>query len=412
MTEARGFMPVPWEPRWLRWSRTAVPQPSKELTELVKMGVDALPVLLNHVDDPRKTGMTVHGYVGEYYDGRYPTTAKEIFSARQKAPVDHTVRVGDMCYFVIGQIVNRDLQPIPAAFPLGTPMGGEMGPPEIHSPILTPNLAAHVRKDWSGLTKEQHIESLLADYHAVDYTMRPLEGLKRFAFYYPKESEAILTQMLDRQLIGWTGYTRVFDFVHKELLRNADSSKWAEMITMFSRSNPTLADYVPMLLRRRYLELRITLDKSNWPKKAKEVVDWQRNRDECQRALTILQTCFPKYNITSPPAGQSAEMFAQQGIVEALSNNLSPSLREACRNLFKRLDPDLPNADDRLQQDLLAIALMPKLAGHGHDNEYLPYFRKRVEFIEKRVDPSAQQYAQLPDLKEWMQRLASQPSTE
>jgi hypothetical protein len=64
----------------------------------------------------------------------------------------------------------------------------------INSPIHTPALAAATRKDWSGLTAEQHIESLTKD--ARDKSWRHHDALLRLLFYYPHAAENVAVAAL------------------------------------------------------------------------------------------------------------------------------------------------------------------------------------------------------------------------
>jgi hypothetical protein len=140
------------------------PVTSQAMRELVRRGPAALPELLKHVDDPRCTGLLVGGknrsilsviYHSDEYDARFADPKKQPENVnlteerdpdgRRKRPIrdvsEHTVRIGDLCYVAIGQIVNRQLYVLryqPTAILV------------INSPVETPALAAAVRKDWPG----------------------------------------------------------------------------------------------------------------------------------------------------------------------------------------------------------------------------------------------------------------------
>ena len=64
------------------------------------------------------------------------------------------VRVSDVCYALIGQIVNRNLLPIRYQ-----PSAGLV----VNAPIEDPLLTEEVKRDWGGIDAKEHKASLLAD---------------------------------------------------------------------------------------------------------------------------------------------------------------------------------------------------------------------------------------------------------
>jgi hypothetical protein len=130
------------------WYPPYVPVVPLELREIVSRGLAALPELINHVDDPRETKFRVrtHLYDDRYiprklpdkyfdnlfvsihlgfiYDPRFPEAdrrPKGINTWQNPWLVEeerrflvyfadtYTLKVGDLCYIAIGQIVNRNL---------------------------------------------------------------------------------------------------------------------------------------------------------------------------------------------------------------------------------------------------------------------------------------------------------------
>src|SRR5260370_34615705 len=162
-----GFIAVDEEPRFhggILVSEKPVVNPA--MRDLVRMGIAALPDLLNHLSDSRPTGLTVRsrrfddgqgriGFMGIWHSDEYSSRHRE--AGRQPAGVNtrdrersidrYTLRVGDLCYGAIGQIVNRHLSALRYQPTLC---------PGINSPVETSGLADAVRKDWTGLTAEQH----------------------------------------------------------------------------------------------------------------------------------------------------------------------------------------------------------------------------------------------------------------
>lgn len=200
---ASGFIATDEEPKFrggiLGSQRPAV-QPA--MRELVKIGVAALPDLLNHVSDPRKTalkaGLTHPFFGSSWYSDEYDSRFRDAKRRQQRVNAlgfggphgfsgSHTIRVGDLCFVAIGQIVNRQLHPVryqPTACLV------------INSPVRTPPLAEAVRNDWSGLTAEKHQESLTAD------ALRHLSyaALTRLYYYYPEVADSVALKLLERPL--------------------------------------------------------------------------------------------------------------------------------------------------------------------------------------------------------------------
>lgn len=155
------------------------------MRELVRMGVSALPSLLDHLSDDRKTGLvidrgTYRGFtilLGAGYDPRFPDG--DTYPAPKGsvwAVEEYTLRVGDLCFVAIGQIVNRDLHAL--QYQPSLMLG-------IDSPVKVPSLADAVRKDWQGLTAREHRQSLIDDAGDSD-PARSAGALERLAFYYPR----------------------------------------------------------------------------------------------------------------------------------------------------------------------------------------------------------------------------------
>ncbi len=181
------------------------PKPGDAMQELVRRGPAAMPALLAHLDDPRKTQARVEGFISFRYVPHYDrnwrgkiVSVEGIFfdwdpgfadkeSIRPRAttrPGDggvsddddgYTMAVGDICFELIGQITNRDFKPskyIPS------------GNIRVSPPVVFPSLAAAVRKEWSGLTPARHRESLIADVTMPDNSSRAVNGVRLLTTYY------------------------------------------------------------------------------------------------------------------------------------------------------------------------------------------------------------------------------------
>jgi hypothetical protein len=189
----------------------APPKVPPPMLELVRRGPLALPELVKHVGDKRPTKLQVGNKdsdssthqvgvdyfwwtaFGEEYDPRLRNvlTEEELKSQPRKSDLPawknfqgrYTVKVGDVCYVLIGQIVSRHLLAVRYQ-----PSAGLV----VNSPIETPALAEKVRRDWGNADAEMLKASLLTDIRVKNdekginqsfYSINP--ALQRLRLYFP-----------------------------------------------------------------------------------------------------------------------------------------------------------------------------------------------------------------------------------
>jgi hypothetical protein len=159
------------------------PKGFPQMTELVRRGASSLPLLIQHLDDKRPTKLTVGGdffmfrYFSDEYDSKTPDSRRRA-GLEKNFEGKYTVRVGDVCYALIGQIVNRSLLPIRYQ-----PSAGLV----VNSPIEAPILIQKVKRDWADVDAKEHMASLLADARAGRDLWQYESALRRLRFYYPDE---------------------------------------------------------------------------------------------------------------------------------------------------------------------------------------------------------------------------------
>jgi hypothetical protein len=171
------------------------PKTFPQMQELVRRGISAVPALIEHLDDKRPTKLTVGGdfpsggffmfaYFDVEYDPKIPSQRTTASSSRssidpryQVPDLKYTVCVGDICYLLIGQIVNRELLPVRYQ-----PSAGFV----VNSPAREPSLVRLVTRDWSNIDKSRHLASLIADLQGDD-DYSAASALLRLRFYYPEE---------------------------------------------------------------------------------------------------------------------------------------------------------------------------------------------------------------------------------
>jgi hypothetical protein len=173
-----------------------------QMRELVRRGAAALPELIKHLDDKRPTKLEVGNkpsgkqvgvdafmfmYFSNEYDPRVPQLKRGSPPMQKDFEGRYTVKVADVCYVLIGQIVNRSLFAVRYQ-----PSAGLV----VNSPIEAPVLAEKVRNDWGNVDSQTLRQSLLQDIHATNYPKEISQrfvnpALKRLRFYFPDTYNAL-----------------------------------------------------------------------------------------------------------------------------------------------------------------------------------------------------------------------------
>jgi hypothetical protein len=193
-----GFMaddtPSQFEMGLLGAPRPATPP---QMRALVQGGITVLPYLIAHLNDHRPTKLKVGNpddttassamkeqnfffmftLFGEEYDPRERSVPPRPIFGGGEHPFSgqYTVKVGDVCYALIGQIVNRRLVPVRYQ-----PTAGLI----VNSPIEMPALMDRVKHDWGTATSDDLKASLLLDIHR-DRDIYANGAFARLRFYYP-----------------------------------------------------------------------------------------------------------------------------------------------------------------------------------------------------------------------------------
>ncbi len=202
-------------PASLRTNRYGVvlPDAPPQMRELVRRGPLALPELIKHLDDKRLTKLDVGGsppgspgvFVYKVFGHAYSPRVRE--SQPPEPPwtekaftTTYTLRVGDVCYALIGQIVNRALQLVQ-----NVPSGILL----VNSPIVAPVLIEKVKNDWRSGEAKTLKTSLLADIDVADpkafneviYVKSVVNpALERLRAYFPDTYESLTGNGLKRKV--------------------------------------------------------------------------------------------------------------------------------------------------------------------------------------------------------------------
>ena len=373
------FMAIDEEPRFMGGIiGSQKPTVDPAMKKLVQLGVRALPILIKHLDDKRETKLATKHDMGfgamwhsDEYDPRYSDKARQPKNINSYPMLSHsmdhtidkfTLHVGDACYIVIGQIVDRGLSVIryqPTACIV------------VNSPIQCPALADAVKKDWGGLTKLDHASQLEAD----AYSMWPGaagSAVKHLLFYYPEKGEKLALKLLNRKVYD---YMAIWNIADDEMLKTGETAKWRQIYAKTQeRYGQDAAAMIPHW--------------THWS-------NWETSRDhpkaDQERASAIFKALFPKYDPTANVFHPVVEARDQADLIRDLETFRSKALDDAIQNTFRNAiltkgRPDLTIEKERRRVDGLdsiAGAAYERMKGKGYDKEYLAYFEQRIAEVEK-----------------------------
>ncbi len=179
------------------------PKTPLQMRELARRGARVLPQLIRHLDDKRPTKLTIGAgkdfffmfqYFSDEYDPKTRTKTQDPYvrgKLEKNFDGGYTVRIGDVCYAIIGQIVNRELLPVRYQ-----PTAGLV----INSPIVAHTLIKRVTHDWGGLDAAAHQASLIADAQSGDNIQDFGPAIVRLRFYYPEEFHRLKDGLLKKRI--------------------------------------------------------------------------------------------------------------------------------------------------------------------------------------------------------------------
>jgi hypothetical protein len=179
------------------------PKIPPQMRELARRGPTVLPQLISHLDDKRPTKLAIGKdfFMFRYFSDEYdPKNRPKTEASRRRKNLEkkfdggYTVKIGDACYAVIGQIVNRRLFAVRYQ-----PTAGLV----INSPIEVPVLIDYVKKDWDGLDVAAHKASLIADAQSGDDVWDFGPALVRLRFYYPEDYKRLKTGDLKKRITAF-----------------------------------------------------------------------------------------------------------------------------------------------------------------------------------------------------------------
>jgi len=374
-----------------------LPFDSPALAEIRRRGVDALSELLAHLRDERETGIRIeHSGIGgmwheDEYDFRHTSPKKQ--PARWVNTVDshqhppniqqYTARVGDVCFRVIGQIVNRELLPIryqPSACIV------------LNSPVTHPGLAAAARKDWQGLTRAQHRQSLISD--TLDLAefgeRRAPQALALLCYYFPREGEPHAIKLLNRPLHN----PRIVElFVDRELLPARTARRRRSLLAAFERRNGSAHARGVFLSLMFYYHIA--------PLRYGEVFKQRR-----PTAIGVLKQLYPGVDPFHPPLVAVTDSLHKADLLKAIARFPSKRIDAAAYQAFRSIRLEIYHPADRSATDDLALACMDRLGGASHREEFLAYCTRRIRELEAMKHRENPEEGSLNALRERLEMLA------
>ncbi len=345
---ASGFMAIDEEPVFHGGIiGSAKPVVSPVMRELVRRGAAALPQLIKHLTDARPTKLTIGaGFMGKWFGREYDPkdwgsrklppgvialgTSDDPESRREFDK--YTLKVGDLCFVAVGQIVNRQFNAVRYQPSLCL---------VVNSPVETPALAAAVKEDWSGVTPADHQRSLEQDALSFSNPEVAPEALKRLLFYYPSAGNALAVQLLNRPFYDTKA---VWDFFEKSLVPAKDGGEQDRLLAGFRKAHGE-ADYEGLegcLIQATPLSQPAT--------------DAKRIRAKAV-AEEVLQRSFPGFNPYAPPIIDAVDFYDQAELVDALAAFHSAEIDKAAAELLRRTAAANPtDVEGQFQQCSLAYA--------------------------------------------------------
>jgi hypothetical protein len=182
--------------------------PPVAFRQLVRVGPAAIPALLKHLDDKRETKLSLHWRADDGLGGMFEQLelfagspaerelivrtlgAKSVKNDEPPRDIDtdemirdHTVTVGDCCFAILGQIVNRSYEAVryqPTRITI------------VSSPTREPRIAEALRAMWGSGDPRQVLARSLQD----DLVNQDPDAALRLLAYFPDEAAPVVAKRI------------------------------------------------------------------------------------------------------------------------------------------------------------------------------------------------------------------------
>lgn len=339
------------------------PKISPEMRELVRRGLAAMPALLNHLTDARATKLLITSnrnigsmqFFNEEYDPKN-FAAKELpagvhrpsgASDRDELFMEYRIRVGDLCYATLGQIVGRRLnaaryQPNGLFY--------------MNSPVRTPALAAAARADWAGMTPEEFAAYLVRDLERNEDNWSNMSVLQRLMFYDPSVGTAQAVKLLHR---GVYDDKPVSEFLAK-LWKVSEAEEMGRLVDEFRSKHDDSA----------YQAVRQSIILSSVPLTAEEAEIFPEGVSMQKHVAELKSRRFAEADEETPFTRLWLRCGDQCELVETLASCRSAAIDDGVRDLFDRaVQLRAEDPEDKFAQCLLAAECVKRFASPRHQKE-------------------------------------------
>ncbi len=385
------FLPAPASARVGAWVFGAqAPKNSPTLEGIVRKGSAAVPALLKHLDDARKTKISPLSAIqwtapSDEYDfnrrvrkdppkgvnlgmdvlldsPREPGQAHSVTIGEPgheqtitvKDPGrSHKITVGDLCFVALGQIVNREFNATRYQ-----PSGGMI----ISSPTFSERLCAVVRADFGEFNEEKHQQLLIQDFLEPDSADRRIGAARRIAFYYPQLLEPLVLKQLE---VSTYDLYASEDFVRKKLYEAKSADERRKLFDGYVHDHGSSA--------ADGIQLQLLDDLSMQEADEKGLLKPPREQKyDARTPLIEFYGCSPEIKSTDHLYVNSWSDTEKADFIGALAKVKSARIEAAVHAIFTQISDD----------DYLAINCMNFLLDRGYGSEIRKYCKQRIPLSE------------------------------
>ena len=342
---------------------------SNVLRAIVAKGAEAVPSLLKHLSDDRKTALEPLGAImwmdfpDEYdYNVRTrnkapPNVNRDTLDSKEIHPNSHTVTVGDLCFVAIGQIVNRNY-----CATRYQPTGGLI----VNSPTYSKRLRDVLIADLSNLTTETHRHALIQDFRNPDHEDRRIGAYRRLCYYYPNAVEPLVLETLEQPTIDTL---KTWDFC-RETLYPAQPGDRQRLCDEFIRENGH--HYVEAVLQMLFDDLSL-LEAHEGRRLFPPLTDYTT---EPREILIQLFGKPPSVKSTDRPTAHATSDFEYARFIGSLIHDESKRIGDVVKQVYI----------ERSNDDNLAPACLRCLANRGY-GEFLVEQLDLIDYAANKTNP-------------------------
>jgi hypothetical protein len=259
------------------------------------------------------------------------------------------VTVGDLCFVILGQIVNRNFDAAHYAPSLGL---------EVNSPTHSKRLCDVARQDFEGFTPAQHKRLLIDDFQRPDGEGRRVGACLRTAYYFPEELEPLVL----RQLRVPAYDTIEIETFVRDRLYNENAPQRCKLLfeRFIQERGPQSRDGIlAELFDKLYAQQQEEARQNHRPVKEKPT---------CRNLLILLYGYPNAVTSRDRPYIDTWSKARRAEFVAALVYDHNKKTDFAVADLLRTTTDD----------DYLALACMRRLLGRGYESEIESYCRRRI----------------------------------